>query len=273
MQFETIELKDQYPFLSGGYLRILAIDCPFGIKEGWARPMVIVVPGGAYLGVAKREAEPIAADFFAKGYQVAILNYLCREQGAAYPEQLFELASSIDFIRKNAKRLNVNPKEIFAVGFSAGGHLVADYSSEFPSLSERAGVPLDCAVTAVGLSYPVIDDHDESFENLLFSYESAEKERLKGVLKAQNLISKQTPPTFLWTTATDNLVPAANSLRYALALAERGVPYEIHVYPKGGHGMSDGSLELNENAEAATVLSAWTKDMARFFRSYCEEKF
>ena len=79
-------------------------------------------------------------------------------------------------------------------------------------------------------------------------------------------------PTFLWTTAEDRLVPSQNSLRYALALADHGVPYELHVYPKGGHGMANGSMEINDDKEAAAILSVWTKDMARFFRSYCKEK-
>ena len=79
-------------------------------------------------------------------------------------------------------------------------------------------------------------------------------------------------PTFLWTTAEDRLVPSQNSLRYALALADHGVPYKLHVYPKGGHGMSNGSMEINDDKEAAAILSVWPKDMASFFKSYCKDK-
>lgn len=273
MKFETVVLKDHYKCVEGGTLKVLCTDNPFGRGHNWVRPMVIVVPGGAYWGVAKREGEPVAAEFFAKGYQVAILDYLCREQGAQYPEQIFELGAAVDYVIKNAKRLDVNPKEIFIVGFSAGGHLVADFSNEYPTLNKRRKADLSINVKAVGLSYPVIDDHEESFDNLLYWYAKEEKASLKAFLKMPARVTKNTPPTFIWTTAEDQIVPAQNTLRYALALADNGVPYECHVYPKGGHGMSVGSLELNDNAYAATVLSAWTKDMIRFFRSFCKEPY
>ena len=260
-----------FPCVKGGEIEILCMENPSG-REGFARPMVIVVPGGAYRFVSAREGAPIASDFFAEGYQVCVLKYLCSEQGASYPEQLFELAAAVDYIKANAKRLAVNPEEIFAVGFSAGGHLVADYSIEYPTLNEKRGTALNAAITAVGLCYPVIDDHEESFDNLLCGYTGEEKAALKDSLRLTTRVRSTLPPTFLWTTAEDRLVPPQNTLRYALALADHGVPYELHVYPKGGHGMANGSPEINDDLEAAAILSVWTKDMARFFRSYCREE-
>ena len=273
MQYETIELKDLYACLRGGSMKVLCLDSPWGEGRAWSRPAVIVVPGGAYLGVAKREGEPVAANFLSAGYQVCVLKYLCREDGAGYPEQIYELGCAVDYLVKNAKRLHINPKEIFVVGFSAGGHLVADFSNEYPSLKKRTGISLDCEVKGVGLSYPVINDHDESFDNLLFEYDKAEAARLKAYLKADERVGKHTPPTFVWTTAEDELVPAHNSLDYALALSRNGVPFECHVYPRGTHGKSNGSLEVNDVTDGVDVLSVWTKDMARFFRALCKEKY
>ena len=273
MKYESIELKEIYPCIVGGALRIWCMDDPWGPLRKGVRPMVIVLPGGGYRGVSKSEADPIAAEFFAKGYQVCILEYLCSTQGAHYPEQLYELACAVDYIKRNAERLEVNPKEVFAVGFSAGGHLAADYASEHLTLPARTKAALETGLAAVGLCYPVLDEHDESFDNLLCGYSAEEKANLKESLKLTTRVSAANPPTFLWTTAEDRFVPAANTLRYALALDKAGVPYELHVYPKGGHGMANGSLELNDNAEAASVLSAWVRDMIRFFRSFCTEKF
>ena len=159
----------------------------------------------------------------------------------------------------------MDPGAIFAVGFSAGGHLVADYSDEHHTLRARTGVDLVTKIRGVGLAYPVIDEHDGSFENLLRGYPEKEKNGLKEALKLSKRVNAATPPTFLWTTATDRLVPAANTLRYALALDEQGIPYEVHVYPKGGHGMANGSPEINDDLEAAAILSAWVEDMCRFF--------
>ena len=272
MQYETVELRSLYPFLQGGSLRVLTMDSPWDDAREWARPAVIVVPGGAYRFVSKREGEPVAADFFAAGYQVCVLDYLCSSVGAHYPEQLYELGCAVDYLRRNAARLHVDPQEIFVLGFSAGGHLVADYSNEYGTLAARTGAVLDCAVKAVGLCYPVINDHDDSFANLLIGYDEEEAAILKERLKADGMIGEHTPPTFLWATAEDGLVPAHNTLDYALALSAQGVPFELHVYPHGAHGRSNGSLEINEPTDDLGVLSAWTKDMARFFRSFCTQK-
>ena len=272
MQYEEISLKDLYGCVSGGTLKVLSMDSPWGPGRNWVRPALIVVPGGAYWGVAKREGECVAADFFSRGYQVCVLKYLCREDGARYPEQIFELGCAVDYLRKNAKRLRINPKEIFAVGFSAGGHLVADYSNEYPTLKKRTGVDLDCAVRAVGLSYPVINDHAETFDNLTYGYPAEEAVKMQESLRMDRRVTSDTPPTFLWTTAEDYFVPAHNTLDYARALSEHRVPFECHVYPHGAHGKSNGSAEVNDDPVGNEILSAWVEDMARFFREYCKEE-
>lgn len=272
MKCESVRLNELYDCVKGGELDILCLDNPLDQSSAWARPMVIVVPGGAYRFVSKREGEPVAAEFFAKGFQVAVLKYLCAPQGVCYPEQLFELACAVDHVAKNAKRLGVNPKEIFLVGFSAGGHLVADYANEYRTLKERMGRKLATAA-AVGLAYPVTDEHDESFENLLAGYDAQEKQALWEKLKLPALVNAKTLPTYLWTTAEDKLVPPQNTLRYALALSEHKVQYTLRVYQKGGHGLSVGSLEVNEDEAACAEISGWTADMARFFRGLCKERF
>lgn len=270
---ERIELKDLYGSVKGGSLEILCLESPWRDGRIWTRPAVIVVPGGAYQRVSKREGAPVAAFFFSAGYQVCVLDYLCSDDGARYPEQLLELGCAVDHLRKNAERYHLNPEEIFAVGFSAGGHLVADFSNEYQTLKERTGEDLDCALKAVGLSYAVVNEHDGSFDNLLCGYPEEEAARLKTYLKLDERVGKHTPPTFLWTTAEDDLVPAHNTLDYALALSKQGVPFECHVYPHGTHGKSTGTLELNDVTGGLDALSAWPKEMARFFRSHCEEKF
>ena len=273
MKCERIALQEHYSCVKGGVLKIYCLDNPLKENPDWVRPMVIVVPGGAYRFVSHRENEPVATEFLAKGYHACVLEYLCSTEGVCYPEQLFELACAVDYLKKNAERLFINPKEIFAMGFSAGGHLVADYSLEFPSIGARCGEDLDTYIKAVGLCYPVIDEHDDTFENLLLGYSDKEKAQLKAELKLSDRVTESTPPTFVWTTAKDRLVPAQNSLRYALALSQKGVPYELHVYPIGDHGLSNASLELNDDREASPIVSSWTTEMIRFFRSYCTEKY
>ena len=277
MKAYTIDLKEKYSFLQGGKLDCLLADYPMdGENKAWQRPALIVVPGGGYGMTSKREGEPIASAFFAKGFQVFILWYLCQPDGVRYPEQLLELASAVDYVKKNAKELSVNPDEVFAVGFSAGGHLTANLAVEYASVSEKAGVALDCRPTAVGLSYPVISQkggHFGSYDNLLDGYSDEAKKELLKTLNLNEAVTENTPPAFIWSTRTDSVVPCDNAIRYAQALSDKGVDFELHVYPRGVHGLSTASLEINpEGAELATV-EHWIGACAKFFRFYTVEKF
>ncbi len=287
MRSFTVQLKEEYPFLKGGSLEGLLADYPFdGGREKlpdwwtggrtWKRPAVVVVPGGGYGMTSKREGAPVAAAFFAKGFQVFILNYLCRPQGVRYPEELLELASAVDYVRKNAAEFDVDPNEIFVVGFSAGGHLTGNLAVEYATVSQKAGTKLDCKPTAVGLCYPVISQihgHQGSYDNLLAEYSEEEKQKLYPILNLNEAVTKDTPPAFIWTTATDGTVPADNALRYALALADNGVSYELHVYPHGVHGISTGNKEINAPNPELVRIARWVDDCASYFRLFTEEEF
>lgn len=275
-----IDLKEHYP-VKGGTLKGMIMENPWdNCDDGrlnWKRPALIVVPGGGYYWVSNREGDFVAAQFFAKGFQTFVLEYLCKPDGVSYPEQLFELSCAIDYVKKNADNFSVNPDEIFTVGFSAGGHLACDQSNEYATVADRLGVLVECKPTATALGYPFINDHDGCFDNLLFGYDEQEKSRLKEFLRLDRLVTKHTPPAFIWTTAQDGVVDPANSLTYALALSKSGVPYELHVYPKGEHGKSTGAIEINYASDGKSdysqwnCLSHWFDDCVRFFKSFCKE--
>ena len=141
MKIKAVELKEYYP-VQGGALNCIAMETPWSIgHENWRRPAVIVAPGGGYTHVSKREGEPIAMEFLAKGFQAFVLTYVCSPE-ARYPEQLIELASAVDYVKKHADEYFVNPNEIFVVGFSAGGHLTANLAVEYQNVSKKAGFAL-----------------------------------------------------------------------------------------------------------------------------------
>lgn len=279
MQSFCVELKEKYPFLQGGSLEGLVMEYPFDgeVDTSWKRPALIVVPGGGYGMVSKREGWPIANEFYAKGFQVFVLTYLCAPDGVRYPEQLLEEAAAVDYVRQNAEKLHVNTDEVFLVGFSAGGHLVGNLAVEHQNIQDKAGVALNCKPTAVGLCYPVISHelkHQFSHENLLNGYTDEAKEELYKTLNLDQSVSAQTPPAFLWTTATDNVVPAQNTLIYAMALANQGIDYEVHIYPEGAHGLSTCSHEVNiDLAEEIKRAERWLDDCVKFFRRYIKEKY
>jgi acetyl esterase/lipase len=276
MKAYKVDLAKEYG-LQGGVLECIIMEPTLDRDyENWKRPAVIVVPGGGYGMVSTREAACVATGFLDRGYQAFVLTYLCAPDDVRYPEQLCELAAAVDYVKKHAQELYVNADEVFAVGFSAGGHLTANLAVDHQNVSARAGQELDCKPTAVGLCYPVITSkhgHFGSYENLLNGYTDEAKEELMKILNLDEVVSEQTPPAFIWTTATDNCVPADNSLRYALALDKQGINYELHVYPRGHHGLSRCNLEINGEFDFLAKASRWIDDCASFFRLYTVEKF
>ncbi|MBQ8309289.1 MAG: alpha/beta hydrolase [Clostridia bacterium] len=279
MKNYVVDLKAEYG-LQGGTLTCLVADRPFDAEVEWKRPALIVVPGGGYAYTSKREAEPIAFEFLARGFHTFILDYRTGAQNnVRYPEQLLELSAAVDYVKKHSGELCVNKDEVFAIGFSAGGHLVGNLAIEYASVPEKAGKPLDCKPTAVGLCYPVISKihgHQGSFVNLLDGYSEEAQAELLKTLNLNEAVTENTPPAFLWATATDGAVPADNALRYALALAQNNVPYELHIYPKGSHGLSAGNKEINmPNADKEWLkrIPRWLDECTAFFRLYIQEKF
>ena len=255
-----VELKELYP-VEGGTLHCLWMKTPWDAFDGnWKRPAVIVVPGGGYAFCSRREGMPIASEFFAKGYQVFVLEYLTCNDDVRYPEQLIELGSAVDYVKKNADKFFVNPDEVFVIGFSAGGHLVGNLAVEHQDVPKKAGVELNCEPKAVGLCYPVISQktaYKGSHENLLNGYTDEAK----------------TPPAFIWSTKEDTLVPSENALLFALAMARNNRPYELHVYPTGAHGLSTSSREINSPDAKTETSLGWIDSCIKFFRSYCIEPF
>ena len=275
MKHEIVQLKEIYN-VQGGTLTVIAADVPFDVgADEWKRPAVIVVPGGGYGMVSKREAEPVAFAFLAKGFHVFILNYLVAPT-ARYPEQLLELACSVDYVKKNADALRLNKDEIFVVGFSAGGHLAGNLSTDYMQAVEAYGDELDCKVAGAGLCYPVITNkkgHVGSYINLLNGYTDEEKEELLKKLNLNEIVNERTAPAFVWATASDQVVPPSNALRYALALDDQNIPYELHVYPVGIHGLSTCDAEVNPYGDHLAKVSKWIDDCAKFFRLFIKESY
>ena len=276
MKVFKINLKEEGYLVEGGVLEAILCDEPFDIADAtWQRPAVIVVPGGAYEYTSKRECEPVALDFLSRGFQAFILHYQTVKDKACYPQQLLQIASAVDCIKKHAKDWRINENEVFAVGFSAGGHLVGNLSVAHHRVSQMIGQTLHCKPTAVGLGYPVITKkcgYRATHENLLNGYTDEAKEQIFKEIELDDMVTADTPPAYIWTTSTDSLVPSQNALRYPMALADNGVSYALHVYPQGEHGLSSATAEINApQIPAAKSVRGWLDECASFFARYTLE--
>ena len=212
------------------YLRTLVFEQENSDRP---RPAILICPGGGYEHVSPRESDPIALAFAGIGYHTFVLKYTVKpvhKYGA-----LKEASDAMCCIRENADRWGVDPDKIAVCGFSAGGHLAASLATKWQE--EFLNADGKNKPNAAILSYPVISSDDKiwhrgSFVNLMG--EGADFEEMS----LDKCVTKNTPPTFLWHTVSDTCVPVENTLRFANALQENKIPFEMHIYPEGPHGLA-----------------------------------
>lgn len=205
------------------------------------RPLLVLFPGGGYEFVSFREDLPMALQYAAYGYNVISVRYSVSP--FTYPTQYFQAFEAIKYMIDNADKYNIDTKKIATVGYSAGGHMAAMVGTGYndPEILKEFGVKKDFfKIAGMVLAYPVITSgefaHRGSFDNLLGELKN-DKEMLDKV-SIEKRVTKDTPKSFIWSTYTDDIVPCENSLMMANALKESGVPFELHVFSEGGHGLS-----------------------------------
>ncbi len=239
MLHEIINLKDKFPALKNDVnLFSYVQDNSSEISPNRKRPAVIICPGGGYAFTSDREAEPLALAFMARGYQAFVLRYSVAPE--KYPTSLLEVAAAFAYVRNESDNYHVVEDAISVLGFSAGGHLAASIGTLWNDkmLSETLGASSDALKpNALILSYPVITSgefaHVGSFDNL-----AGDDVSLREYLSLENRVGEHVPPTFLWHTWSDAGVPVENSLLFANALRKSNVPFEMHIFPDGPHGLS-----------------------------------
>lgn len=204
-------------------------------------PAIIICPGGAYADVSNHEAEPVANAYFHQAFQTFILRYSCLDNAKDFLP-LIQLASTVSCLRTHVDEWCINPRQIAVCGFSAGGHLAASLGTLFNDEKFLRVYPNGLCVRpdAMILGYPVIlaneFTHKESISCVSGNAPVGSPEFCYFGLDQH--VDSETPPAFVWHTAADSLVPAQNSIQFAMALLNAGVPVEMHLFPDGYHGMS-----------------------------------
>jgi len=235
-------------------------------------PAILVIPGGGYGCICSdREGEPIALAYLSRGYNAFVLHYSVGKD-APINCPLAEASAAMAYIRRNAEKLGVDVKKVYAVGFSAGGHLCGSLGTLWhrEEIMEKAGIEYgENRPKAVVLQYPVITAfgkaHFNSFYNLLGTREPT-TEQLE-YYSLEKHVDERSAPAFILHTAGDQAVPVENSLYIAEAYADAKIPFELHIYPFGPHGLALAN-EVTFKGNPAMInrkAARWVDDSIAFF--------
>ena len=222
-------------------------------KSSGKTSAVIICPGGGYAILAYNlEGTAVANILNNWGITAVVLTYRLPSDEIMEDKSIGPLQDAqraIQYVRENAKQLNVDPEKVGIMGFSAGGHLASTASTHFNKeyISNPKHISLRPDFSILG--YPVISmidsvTHKGSRNNLLGTSPSAKVvENFSNELQ----VSENTPPTFIVLAGDDNGVKPRNSISYYEALLKHHVPAELHIYQNGGHGFGTRILEKNDN--------------------------
>lgn len=219
---------------------------------------IVILPGGGYGGLAPYEGEGYAVWLKEHGIAGLVVKYRLGSHGYRHPIMLQDAGRAVRFARSKAAEWKLDPKRIGIMGSSAGGHLASTVVTHFDDGKPDAADPVDRFSSRPDLGilcYPVItmgdDTHKGSRANLLGDKPSQE---LIDYLSNEKQVKTNTPPCFVWHTWEDSAVKVENSLEFAAALRRQGVPFDLHIYQKGAHGMG-----LGQNHPWPQDLLFWLK--------------
>lgn len=219
---------------------------------------MVILPGGAYAMLAGHEGKGYADWLVTNGITCFVVKYRLGTSGYRHPRMLEDAARAVRTVRARAEEWKIDPQRVGIMGSSAGGHLASTLLTHFDAGIPDAKDSIDKQSSRPNLGilcYPVIsmgkNTHQGSKNNLLGDKPADE---LVEALSNELQVTKNTPPCFIWHTWEDKAVKVENSLEFAMALQRAGVPYDLHVYQKGPHGIG-----LGKNHPWANDCIFWLK--------------
>jgi acetyl esterase/lipase len=219
-----------------------------GPRKGSANgSAVIVLPGGAYLGLAgDLEGREVADWFAARGFRAFILSYRLSSHGYLLPVPLLDARRAVQLVRARARDYQINPDRIVMIGFSAGGHLAALAGTQFVPGNPNAEDPIELVSSrpdylVLGYAWLGAISTDTSHLSYCKLFNVMDTcDALRAAYTPALFVTKDTPPTFMYHTFTDKTVPVEQALQFYEALVNAGVTSEMHVFANGPHGTGLG---------------------------------
>ena len=226
---------------------------------------VVVMPGGAYLGLAAiLEGREVGDWFAARGFTAFVLRY---RLGKKYllPVPLIDARRAVQVVRARARDYHIAPDRIVVIGFSAGGNLAALSSVQPVAGNPDAEDPIDRVSSKpdyLVLGYPWIGAISSNTAHLTYCKLMDVMDRCEELRKAYSpelFVNKDTPPTFIYHTTDDQTVPVEQALSFYEAMLKAGASAEIHIFAHGSHGsglgMGNATLDQWPN-----LLESWLRD-------------
>jgi acetyl esterase/lipase len=224
---------------------------------------VVVAPGGSYTHLAmEKEGFAFARWLNERGVAAFVLQYRLGPK-YHYPVELEDAQRAIRMVRAHAAEWGVATDHVGMWGSSAGGHLAATAGTKFDAGKADASDVVEQQSSKPSfliLSYPVITFEEPYVHrgSLKYLLGDTPDPKLVDELSAETRVTKDTPPTFLFTTTDDKTVPVMNSVMFYSALVKAGVPVEMHIFQRGSHGSGLGM--------GNPQLSVWPDLLAKWMR-------
>jgi predicted esterase len=184
------------------------------------KPALLIFPGGGYLFVSDREAEVVALQYLKEGYQCFVLKYSLGEK-SVFPRPLHDAEAALSLIREHAEKWHLDPQKVAIIGFSAGAHLAT-------MLATSGRVRPNALIAGYPAFYPIPEIH--------YDYPLP-------------VVDEKTPEAFIFHTWEDGFVPVKNAFYLAQEYQNHAIPFELHVFRDGGHGLSLGNLQVKNGPD------------------------
>ena len=271
MIYKKILLKDIEPRLSksNATLRIYISEKNESVS---LRPGMLVCPGGGYAFCSPREAEIIAFRFLSEGFNCFVLDYTVNEK---YPAPHLDIMVAVSYIRNHEAEFDLLPNSLSLIGFSAGGHLVGSYSYLYEELANMLSYDsANLKPLSVVMAYPVTLTDERSENQTKGNICGGDKELMEKLTIPEH-VTKDYPPTYLWTTKDDQLVNSINTILLDESLTKNNVHHKCQIFESGPHGFSlaNRSCYTKEAiSEKHNDARDWATDVSDFIFSILDTR-
>lgn len=229
---------------------------------------IVVFPGGGYNKLAiELEGSEICEWLSSIGVTGILLKYRVPASGHHYdkdchcgkdpikPLALEDAQRAVGMVRYYAKEWNIDSNKIGVMGFSAGGHLVADVSTNYRKRAYKLTDKIDKVNCRPDFGLSFFPGH--------MTVHTKHQYDLNNTLP----VDSNTPPMFILQAGNDPVDTIQNSLVYYIALKKAGVPAEYHIYAEGGHAFGLNKTALDNPNWDKLPISDWENLVIRYLQT------